>query len=46
MSKQVVTEQPKQKETIDFEGFLFYFLLISVIALLPLGSAYWLLSVA
>ena len=42
MDKQAVTK----KEKIGVEGWLFYLLLFCVIAVLPISSAIWLLSVA
>lgn len=44
MNKPVVTDS-EGKEKLDLEGALFYFLLISVIALLPIGSVILLFSV-
>ena len=48
MDKQAVTEnkQTEKKGKITLEGWLFYLLLFSVIVVLPLASAIWLLSVA
>lgn len=43
MDKQLATDK---KEKPSIEGYLFYLLLFSVIVVLPVSSAIWLLSVA